>query len=121
MLSKSGLPLVGGSFGPQENSIIQASATGAGGISGLFVAGIPAMYQLGLMGDGNPKSDIGKIITITLVASFVGIFSQYFLAPDSRFRLLKHCLWWNYQIWSILHLRLDLKIQDHAERAILIL
>lgn len=83
MLSKSGLPVVGGSFGPQENSIIQASATGAGGIAGMFVAGVPAMYQLGVMpGDGNPKQDFGKILTLTIICSFFGIFM---VTPLRRF------------------------------------
>jgi uncharacterized oligopeptide transporter (OPT) family protein len=43
------LPILGGPFGPQENVIIQAAATGAGGLSNLFVATIPAMYQLQLL------------------------------------------------------------------------
>ena len=64
------LPILGGPFGPQENSIIQAAATGAGGLSGLFVAALPAMYQLNLL-SYNPKDDFGRIITLTLVCSFL--------------------------------------------------
>lgn len=63
LLTQSGLPFVGGTFGPQENSIVQAAATGAGGIAGIFVAGIPAMYRLGVM-DSTPSGDIGKIFTL---------------------------------------------------------
>ncbi|GKT40533.1 metal-nicotianamine transporter YSL2 [Colletotrichum spaethianum] len=68
------LPIIGGTFGPQENSIIQASATGAGGMSGLFVAALPAMYQLNLMSD-NPREDFGRILTITVVCAFFGLFA----------------------------------------------
>ncbi|EGO52231.1 hypothetical protein NEUTE1DRAFT_118689 [Neurospora tetrasperma FGSC 2508] len=84
MMSKSGqVPIIGGAFGPQENSIIQAAATGAGGISGIFVAGIPAMYQLGAMGENaTPQKDIGAIFTITLVCSFLGLF---YVTPLRKF------------------------------------
>ncbi|KAL0938504.1 oligopeptide transporter [Colletotrichum truncatum] len=68
------MPLIGGRFGPQENSIIQAAATGAGGMSGVFVAGLPAMYQLGLMSD-NPRDDFPRILTITVVCAFFGLFA----------------------------------------------
>lgn len=68
------IPYLGDRFGPQENSIIQASATGAGGLSGLFVAGLPAMYQLELLSD-DPKKDFGRIITITFVSAFFGFFA----------------------------------------------
>jgi uncharacterized oligopeptide transporter (OPT) family protein len=79
------IPILGGSFGPQENSIIQAAATGAGGIAGIFVAGIPAMYQLGAE-TGNPKDQYGKIITITLVCSFFGLF---FVTPLRKFFIIQ--------------------------------
>ncbi|EAA29405.2 hypothetical protein GE21DRAFT_1685 [Neurospora crassa] len=84
MMSKSGqVPIIGGAFGPQENSIIQAAATGAGGISGIFVAGIPAMYQLRAMGENaTPQKDIGAIFTITLVCSFLGLF---YVTPLRKF------------------------------------
>ncbi|KAH7156098.1 OPT oligopeptide transporter protein-domain-containing protein [Dactylonectria macrodidyma] len=76
MLTKilPGIPYIGQKFGPQENSIIQASATGAGGMSGVFVAGLPAMYRLGLLSD-DPKSDFGRILTITFVCAFFGLFA----------------------------------------------
>lgn len=79
------LPIIGGSFGPQENSIIQAAATGAGGISGIFVAGIPAMYQLGVE-TGDPRDAYGKILTITLVCSFFGLF---FVTPLRKFFIIQ--------------------------------
>lgn len=69
-----GVPGIGTRFGPQENSIIQASATGAGGMAGLFVAGLPAMYRLSLLSE-NPKDDFGRILTITLVCAFFGLFA----------------------------------------------
>lgn len=46
LFSKSKLPIIGGSFGPQENSIIQAAATGSGGIAG---SSIPSMRSLRCM------------------------------------------------------------------------
>lgn len=83
------VPIIGGLFGPQENSIVQAAATGAGGIAGIFVAGIPALYQLNVMHpDGPPKSprdDIGAIFTITLVCSFLGLF---FVTPLRKFFII---------------------------------
>ncbi|KAH8905675.1 OPT superfamily oligopeptide transporter [Coniochaeta sp. PMI_546] len=92
LMSKAGkIPIIGGAFGPQENSIIQAAATGAGGIAGIFVAGIPAMYQLGVMGPDpdvprNPKEDIGAIFTITIVCSFLGLF---FVTPLRKFFIIQ--------------------------------
>ncbi|KAH8814856.1 OPT oligopeptide transporter protein-domain-containing protein [Xylogone sp. PMI_703] len=79
------VPILGGPFGPQENSIIQAAATGAGGTAGLFVAGLPAMYQLNLL-SYLPKSDIGRIFTITLACSFFGLF---FVTPLRRFFVIQ--------------------------------
>ncbi|KAL2195549.1 OPT oligopeptide transporter protein-domain-containing protein [Corynascus similis CBS 632.67] len=89
LLDKAGgrVPIIGGMFGPQENSIVQAAATGAGGTGGIFVAAIPAMYQLGVMDKGHsPKDDIGIIFTITLVTSFIGIF---YVTPLRRFFIIQ--------------------------------
>ncbi|KAK0624555.1 OPT oligopeptide transporter protein-domain-containing protein [Bombardia bombarda] len=84
--SGKGLPIIGGFFGPQENSIVQAAATGAGGIAGIFVAGIPAMYQLEVFGPGaKPKDQIGAIFTITIVCSFLGLF---FVTPLRKFFII---------------------------------
>lgn len=81
------LPIIGGYFGPQENSIVQAAATGAGGTGGIFVAAIPAMYRLGVMGEGHsPKDDIGAIFTITIVASFIGLF---YVTPLRKFFIIQ--------------------------------
>ncbi|RYP68497.1 hypothetical protein DL771_006649 [Monosporascus sp. 5C6A] len=79
------VPILGGSFGPQENSIIQAAATGAGGIAGIFVAGIPAMYQLKTI-EMTPKDSYGSLITITLVCSFFGLF---FVTPLRKFFIIQ--------------------------------
>ena len=79
------VPILGGTFGPQENVIIQASATGTGGIAGLFVAGFPAMYQSDLLSH-DPKQDIGRIFTITLVCSFFGLF---FVTPLRKFFVIQ--------------------------------
>ncbi|KAK8136995.1 OPT oligopeptide transporter protein-domain-containing protein [Apiospora sp. TS-2023a] len=66
------VPFLGAPFGPQENSIVQATTAGAGGLGGLFTAALPAMYQLGLMSE-NPKDDLGRILTLTLICSFFGL------------------------------------------------
>lgn len=80
-----GVPILGGQFGMQENVMIQAAATGAGGIAGLFVAGLPAMYQLNLLSP-DPKQDLGRIFTITIVCSFFGLF---FVTPLRRFFIIQ--------------------------------
>ncbi|KAK4187920.1 putative transporter [Podospora australis] len=87
-MEKTGkVPIIGGYFGPQENSIVQAVATGAGGTGGIFVAAIPAMYRLGVMDPGHsPMDDIGAIFTITLVCSFIGIF---YVTPLRKFFIVQ--------------------------------
>lgn len=80
-----GVPILGSAFGPQENVIIQAAATGAGGIAGIFVAGLPAMYKLNLLST-DPKQDIGRIFTITIICSFFGLF---FVTPLRRFFVIQ--------------------------------
>lgn len=86
LFSRTNLPIIGGPFGPQENSIVQAAATGSGGIAGLFVAGLPAMYLLGTMGDSTPREDFPKLITITIVCSFFGLF---FVTPLRKFFIIR--------------------------------
>ncbi|KAI1430968.1 OPT oligopeptide transporter protein-domain-containing protein [Xylaria sp. CBS 124048] len=78
-------PILGGEFGPQENSIIQAAATGSAGTSGIFVAAIPAMYLLGAL-DGTPSQGFGSFVTITLVCSFFGLF---FVTPLRKFFIIR--------------------------------
>ncbi|KAF3347870.1 hypothetical protein VD0002_g2752 [Verticillium dahliae] len=85
LMSRTNIPIIGGYFGPQENSIVQAAATGAGGFAGIFVAGIPAMYRLGLLSD-SPKNDIGKIFTLTISCAFFGIF---FVTPLRKFFVIR--------------------------------
>ncbi|RSL51291.1 hypothetical protein CEP54_011503 [Fusarium duplospermum] len=86
LLTKSlpNVPFLGGKFGPQENSIIQASATGAGGMAGVFVAGLPAMYRLDLLSQ-DPKEDFGRILTITFVCALFGLFAA---VPLRRFFII---------------------------------
>ncbi|KAI8580872.1 hypothetical protein K450DRAFT_234984 [Umbelopsis ramanniana AG] len=62
----------GGYFGPKENCSAQSAATTAGGLSAGFVAGIPAMYKLGLM--TTPEQDAGTLVVWTLCAAFYGLF-----------------------------------------------
>ena len=77
-------PILGGPFGPQENSICQAAAIGAGGLSSLFVATLPAMYRLHLLSE-NPKDDFSKFITLCLVGSFFGVM---FAVPLRKFFII---------------------------------
>jgi OPT family oligopeptide transporter len=63
-------PILGGSFGPRENNIVQTAATAAGGLSSVFVSGIPALYQLHLL--DTPREDFGRLITLTLVGGYFG-------------------------------------------------
>lgn len=78
------VPILGGPFGPQENSICQAAAIGAGGLSGLFVATLPSMYRLHLLSE-NPKDDFGKFMTLCLVGSFFGVM---FAVPLRKFFII---------------------------------
>jgi uncharacterized oligopeptide transporter (OPT) family protein len=66
-------PILGGSFGPRENNIVQTAATAAGGMSNVFVSAFPAMYQLGLLSK-NPADDYWKIVAITAVGGYFGLF-----------------------------------------------
>lgn len=65
-------PILGGTFGPRENNIIQTSATAAGGMSNVFVSAIPALYQLGLL--ETPKEDFWRIVALTAVGGYFGFF-----------------------------------------------
>ena len=65
-------PILGGSFGPKENSIVQTTASAAGGLGGIFVTAIPALYQLKLLKD--PVSDFPRLLTFTIVSAYYGLF-----------------------------------------------
>ncbi|KAK4495390.1 hypothetical protein PRZ48_013721 [Zasmidium cellare] len=64
-------PILGGDFGPRENNIVQTAATAAGGLSSVFISGIPALYQLKLLSD-NPRDDFPRLITLTIVGGYFG-------------------------------------------------
>ncbi|KAF9366499.1 hypothetical protein BGX34_001937 [Mortierella sp. NVP85] len=67
--------VTGSSFGPRENATCQAAATAAGGLSTGFVTAIPAMYRMGLMGEGRlPKDDVVTLVLWTTCAAFFGMF-----------------------------------------------
>ncbi|KAM5349266.1 hypothetical protein ACJ41O_005773 [Fusarium nematophilum] len=71
LLEKSKIPYLSAPFGPHEN-IIQATSLGCIGIGFMFISGVPAMYQLKLLGD-NVQSDYGRMLCFTLVAGFWGL------------------------------------------------
>jgi len=67
-----GFPILGGSFGPRENNIIQTAATASGGMSSVFVSAIPALYQLELL--NTPAADFWRIVSFTAVGGYFGFF-----------------------------------------------
>ncbi|RSL72618.1 hypothetical protein CEP53_001021 [Fusarium sp. AF-6] len=71
-LQKSKLPLLRSHFGPHENNIVQAVASGCVGIGFLFISAIPAMYRLNLLSK-NPSTDYGMLLAFTFVSGFFGL------------------------------------------------
>lgn len=76
-------PILGGSFGPRENNIVQTAATAAGGLSSVFISGIPALYSLNLL--GTPASDFPRLISLTIVG---GYFGFAFSTPLRKFFII---------------------------------
>lgn len=66
----AGFPILGGDFGPRENNIVQTAATAAGGLSSVFISGIPALYQLNLL--STPQKDFGRLIPLTICGGYFG-------------------------------------------------
>lgn len=77
------LPIIGGDFGPRENSIVSTAAMAAGGMSGVFVSAWPALYQLGLL--NNPQEDYWRMVTLTAVGGYFGLF---FATPLRKFFII---------------------------------
>ncbi|KAL1583310.1 hypothetical protein WHR41_08046 [Cladosporium halotolerans] len=77
-------PIFGGSFGPRENNIVQTAATAAGGLSNVFISGIPALYTLNLMSD-DPQKDFARLICLTIVG---GYFGFAFSTPLRKFFII---------------------------------
>ena len=63
-------PILGGSFGPRENNIVQTTATASGGLSNVFISAIPALYQLNLL--TTPKEDFWRIVSLTVIGGYFG-------------------------------------------------
>ncbi|KAF4549365.1 OPT oligopeptide transporter-like protein 3 [Elsinoe fawcettii] len=76
-------PILGGEFGPRENNIVQTAATAAGGLSSVFISGIPALYQLHLL--DTPEKDFPRLITLTIVG---GYFGFAFATPLRKFFII---------------------------------
>ncbi|KAI9097267.1 OPT oligopeptide transporter protein-domain-containing protein [Phlyctochytrium arcticum] len=77
-------------FGPKENCTVQTAATAAGGLSSLFVAAVPAMYHLKLMGDSlNPKDQFGRLLALTFITAYYGLF---FAIPLRKYFIIKQKL-----------------------------
>ncbi|KAI0066783.1 oligopeptide transporter [Artomyces pyxidatus] len=62
----------GGHFGPKENCTVQTAASAAGGLGGLFVSAVPAMYRLHLLSE-KPQQDIGRLIALMMCSGFFGV------------------------------------------------
>ncbi|KAE9974174.1 hypothetical protein BLS_003255 [Venturia inaequalis] len=76
-------PILGGSFGPKENNIVQTAAAASGGLSNVFVSAFPALYQLGLL--KTPKEDFWRIVSLTAVGGYFGFF---FATPLRKFFII---------------------------------
>ncbi|KAK4949188.1 hypothetical protein LTR66_014060, partial [Elasticomyces elasticus] len=76
-------PILGGDFGPRENNIVQTAATASGGLSSVFISGIPALYQLMLL--NTPREDFGRLISLTIVGGYFGFF---FATPLRKFFII---------------------------------
>ncbi|KAJ6784141.1 hypothetical protein PWT90_04171 [Aphanocladium album] len=61
------------SFGPHENNIAQTMATASGGMSNVFISGIPALYQLGLL--TTPAKDFVRLVVLTTIGGYFGLLS----------------------------------------------
>ncbi|KAL5594883.1 hypothetical protein FOVSG1_008572 [Fusarium oxysporum f. sp. vasinfectum] len=72
LLESSKIPLLSGHFGPHENSIIQATALGTVGVGFMFISGVPAMYQLGVLSP-SPQSDYGRLLCLALASGLLGL------------------------------------------------
>ncbi|KAI8911338.1 OPT oligopeptide transporter protein-domain-containing protein [Powellomyces hirtus] len=79
----------GGYFGPKENCTVQTAATAAGGLGTLFVAPLPAMYRLGLLSADGPSADVGKILALTFISAYYGLF---FAVPFRKWFVLRQKL-----------------------------
>ena len=66
----SSFPILGGDFGPRENNIVQTAATAAGGLSSVFISGIPALYRLNLL--DTPQKDFWRLVPLTIVGGYFG-------------------------------------------------
>ncbi|KAK5131939.1 hypothetical protein LTR08_000451 [Meristemomyces frigidus] len=64
-------------------SSVQTAATASGGLSSVFISGIPALYQLGLL--TTPKEDFGRLISLTIVGGYFGFL---FATPLRKFFII---------------------------------
>ncbi|KAM0425165.1 hypothetical protein ACHAPT_009482 [Fusarium lateritium] len=81
-------PIFGGYFGPKENSIVQTAAVTSGGLSFIFISGVPALYQMKLM-SGRPFDDYWKLVSFTFICAYYGLMfaipmRNYFLKYVAR-------------------------------------
>ncbi|OAA74189.1 oligopeptide transporter [Cordyceps fumosorosea ARSEF 2679] len=72
------------SFGPHENNIAQTMATASGGMSNVFISGIPALYQLGLL--STPARDLVRLVVLAAIGGYFGLLS---IVPLRRFFIEK--------------------------------
>ncbi|CEJ87260.1 Putative Oligopeptide transporter [[Torrubiella] hemipterigena] len=67
-------------FGPHENNIAQTLATASGGMSNVFISGIPALYQLNLL--TTPAKDFFRLVILATMGGYFGLLS---IAPLRKF------------------------------------
>ncbi|KAM3464681.1 hypothetical protein MY5147_000579 [Beauveria neobassiana] len=71
-------------FGPHENNIAQTMATASGGMSNVFISGIPALYQLNLL--TTPAKDFIRLVILTTIGGYFGLLS---IVPLRKFFIHK--------------------------------
>ncbi|OAA74699.1 oligopeptide transporter [Akanthomyces lecanii RCEF 1005] len=60
-------------FGPHENKIAQTMATASGGMSNVFISGMPALYQLNFL--TTPAKDFVRLVILTTIGGYFGLLS----------------------------------------------
>ncbi|KAF1344883.1 hypothetical protein BDV97DRAFT_373237 [Delphinella strobiligena] len=76
-------PIFGGSLDARWNNIVQTATTAAGGLSSVFISGIPALYQLKLL--DTLSKDFGRLISLIVAGGYFGLAMS---TPMRRFFII---------------------------------